>query len=178
MTLSYHLTVAEKALATLHGRQLQPPSLQCTLVLTPFPPEHSLVLPVPRAQPRLIKQLPSGVTDAYLFDLFRPYGPIASICTQSAFGPDIGVVEFWEEDDAKAAEIELHCAEIRGVNISVQVYQPRRPGPGRSDFNVAAPPFVPSSNPLTYSPASPGGRLPYAPNVCSCVPPLKGYHNL
>lgn len=113
----------------------------------------------PRAQLRLIKQLPSGVTDSYLFDLFRPYGPIASISTQSTFGPDIGVVEFWEEDDAKAAEMELHCADIGGVNISVQIYQPRRAGPGRTDLNVAATPFVPSGGPLSYSPASPDPRL-------------------
>lgn len=144
---------------------MQSPSPFSVLQLSPFPLDSAQVLPSPRAQLRLIKQLPGGITDAYLFDLFRTYGPIASISTQSTFGPDIGVVQFWDENDAKAAEMELHCADIGGVNISVQVYQSRRGGAGRTDLNVAAAPFVPSGSPLGYSPASPGARLSYPPNV-------------
>jgi len=57
------------------------------------------------------------------------------------------MVEFWDEGDAIRAEEAMHCAEVEGQNIVVQVYQPRRPAP---EFNVAAPAFVPTS--LAYSP--------------------------
>lgn len=153
---SHWLCAAEKALATLQGRQLLPPSPYSILQFSPAPPNSEQVLPVPHAQLRLIKQLPAGISDAYLFDLFRPYGPIATISVQSSFGPDIGLVEYWDEDDAKLAESELHCADIGGVNISVQLYQPRRSGGTRTDLNVAAMPFVPSGP--GYSPASPPSR--------------------
>lgn len=151
-------SIAEKALATVQGHALLPPSPYSILQLSPVPPNSEQILPVPHAQLRLIKQLPPGISDSYLFDLFRPYGPISSISVQSSFGPDIGLVEYWDEDDAKLAEAELHCADIGGVNISVQLYQPRRAGPMRTDLNVAAMPFVPSS--AAYSPASPPSRPP------------------
>lgn len=157
--LLFFIFAAEKALATLQGHMLQPPSPYSNIFLSPYPLDSNQVLPQSQSQPRLIKQLPNGITDAFLFDIFRQYGPIASIRTTSPFGPDIGVVEYWEEEHAKAAELELHCADIAGSNISVQVYQPKRAGPTRTDFNVAAAPFVPSGH-LGYSPASSGGRLP------------------
>ncbi|KAF8310999.1 hypothetical protein DL93DRAFT_2061536 [Clavulina sp. PMI_390] len=157
------LASAEKALATLQGRNLQPPSPYCLIRLSPFSPDQNQSLPPARAQLRLIKQLPPDVSDAYLFDLFRSYGPIASISARSTFGDDIGVVEYWEEDDAKTAELELQYADIGGVNITIQAYQPRKAtGIHRTDLNVQAAPFIPSGAPLNYSPVpqSPGVLYP------------------
>lgn len=153
--------IAEKALATLQGKPLDLHYPNIQVVLSPYPPTQPQALPAPTPQPRLIKQLPPGTTDAYLFDLFRPYGPIASISCRSSFGPDIGIVEYWNEEDARAAEAELHCSNIGGNTISVQVYQPRRAG-----TNIAAAPFVPSGYPQSFSsPMTPPARLPYSPNV-------------
>ena len=63
--------------------------------------------------------------------------------TQTQFGPDTGIVEFWNEEDAIQAEQAMHCAEVEGQNIAVQVYQQRRTT-SAIEFNVAAPTFVPS----------------------------------
>lgn len=138
--------IAEKALATLQARPI--PSLQppVVLVLSPYPSTTPPTpLPPPSASPRLVKHLPVGYSDSQLYDIFRPFGALASVRTQTTFGPDTGVVEFWREDDAREAEEAMHCADVEGQNIAVQVYQPRRAGPAvASEFNVAAPTFVPS----------------------------------
>ncbi|KAG6830032.1 hypothetical protein H0H87_009495 [Tephrocybe sp. NHM501043] len=151
---------AEKALATLQSRPLpgiQPP---VPLVLSPYPPTTPPTpLPPPSALPRLVKHLPPGYTDALLYDLFRPFGALASVRTQTHFGADTGTVEFWNEDDARAAEEAMHCADVDGHNIAVQVYQARRTsGTVTSEFNTNAPAFVPSGSmfpgyPAQYSPS-------------------------
>lgn len=121
-------------------------------MLSPYPPTNPPTpLPPPSALPRLIKQLPPGYTESQLYDLFRHYGALASARTQTQFGPDIGMVEFWNEEDAQVAEEALHCAEVEGQNIAVQIYhQQRRPSHPVREFNVSAPSFVPSG--LNYSP--------------------------
>ena len=35
---------------------------------------------------------------------------------------DSGNMEFWNKDDLKVAEEAMHCTEVDGYNISVQVY--------------------------------------------------------
>ena len=87
---------AEKALATLQERpipNIQPPVL---ITLSPYPSTTPPTpLPPPNASPRLVKHLPSGFTDSQLYDVFRPFGALASVRTQPGFGSDTGVVEFW-----------------------------------------------------------------------------------
>jgi polyadenylate-binding protein len=51
------------------------------------------------------------------------------------------------------AEEALHCAEVEGLNIAVQLYQPRRPTHSVREFNAAAPSFVPA--PISFSPFHP-----------------------
>ncbi|KAF9500706.1 hypothetical protein BDN71DRAFT_1440178 [Pleurotus eryngii] len=147
------LEKAEKALATLQARPIPGLTQHIPLVLSPYPPTNPPTpLPPPSASPRLVKHLPPGYTDSQLYDLFRPYGALASTRAQTQFGPDTGMVEFWREEDAKRAEEELHCAELDGQNIAVQVYQPRRAS-AATEFNTNAPAFVPSAPyPYTYSP--------------------------
>ncbi|KAF8893169.1 hypothetical protein CPB84DRAFT_1682918 [Gymnopilus junonius] len=162
------LEKAEKALAILQGRNIPELSTPVPLVLSPYPPTNPPTpLPPPSAFPRLVKQLPSGFTDSQLYDIFRPFGALASSRTQTQFGPDVGIVEFWNEEDAFRAEEAMHCAEIEGQNISVQLYQPRR-APNPSEFNVAAPAFVPSG--LGYPPYSP---QPYSPPHGSPYSPVR-----
>ncbi len=93
--------------------------------------------------------MPPGFTDSQLYDLFRPFGALASVRAHTQFGPDTGMVEFWNEDDARMAEEAMHCAEVDGQNIAVQVYQQRRTS--GAEFNVTAPAFVPSGNVFQYT---------------------------
>ncbi|KAJ7598977.1 hypothetical protein C8J56DRAFT_1010984 [Mycena floridula] len=157
-----YLEQAEKALATLQSRQipgLQPP---VTLILSPYPPTNPPTpLPPPSAQPRLVKHLPLGYTDSQLYDIFRPYGALASARVQTHFGPDTGMVEFFNEDEAKIAEEAMHCADVDGHNIAVQVYQPRRTSGGLGDFSINAPAFVPSAS--IYTPYPPQAQVQYSP---------------
>ena len=142
---------AEKALATLQERpipNIQPPVL---ITLSPYPSTTlPTPLPPPNAPPRLVKHLPSGFTDSQLYDVFRPFGALASVRTQPGFGSDTGVVEFWREEDAREAEDTMHCAEVEGQNIVVQIYQPRRAGAIASEFSPNAPSFVPTGSVFPY----------------------------
>ena len=143
-TLSISCFIAEKALTILQSRHIPELSPPVPLALSPYPPtDPPTPLPPPAALPRLIKQLPQEFTDSQLYDLFRPFGALASAYIQTQFGSDAGIVEFWNEEDAIQAEQAMHCAEVKGQNIAVQVYQPRRTT-SNVEFNVAAPTFVPS----------------------------------
>ncbi|KAJ7666012.1 hypothetical protein DFH06DRAFT_265002 [Mycena polygramma] len=161
------LEKAEKALATLQSRPLPGLVPPVPLVLSPYPPTNPPTpLPPPSALPRLVKHLPSGYTDSQLYDVFRPYGALASARTPTHFGVDTGMVEFWNEDDARQAEEAMHCADIQGQNIAVQVYQPRRTASGGTvPFDTSAPSFVPTGSMYGYqSPASqysPPRQSPY-----------------
>lgn len=135
----------------MQARPLQGLTPAALLVLSPYPSTSPPTpLPPPSAQPRLVKHLPEGYTDSQLYDLFRPYGALASVRTQSPFGRDTGIVEYWREEDAREAEEAMHCADVEGQNIAVQVYQPRRGGAGMSEFNATAPTFVPTGSVLPY----------------------------
>ncbi|KZT25765.1 hypothetical protein NEOLEDRAFT_339077 [Neolentinus lepideus HHB14362 ss-1] len=174
------LDKAEKALATLQSRPI--PGLQPSVLLTlsPYPPTNPPTpLPPPNACPRLVKQLPPGYTDSQLYDLFRPFGALASVRTQTSFGKDTGVVEFWREEDARQGEEAMHCADVEGYNIVVQMYQQRRAGSNSSEFSPSAPAFVPSGSvfpyPQQYSPHSP--HSPHSPPRPLTYSP-RGQHNL
>ncbi|KAI0729775.1 hypothetical protein C8Q72DRAFT_992455 [Fomitopsis betulina] len=166
-----YIEKAEKALATLQARPIQGVTPPTTLVLSPYPSTSPPTpLPPPSAQPRLVKHLPPGYTDSQLYDLFRPYGALASVRTQSPFGRDTGIVEYWREEDAREAEEAMHCADVEGQNIAVQVYQPRRGGAGPSEFNVTAPAFVPTGSVFPYpTQYSPPRAPPYQPQPRSPV---------
>ncbi|KAJ3736819.1 hypothetical protein DFJ43DRAFT_1129416 [Lentinula guzmanii] len=178
------LEKAEKALATLQSRPL-PGVPGVLLMLSPYPPTNPPTpLPPPSALPRLVKHLPIGFGDSALYDLFRPYGALASVRIPTHFGPDTGMIEFWNEDDARCAEEAMHCADVEGQNIAVQVYQPRRTASGTvNDFNANAPTFVPSSSVFgytspatTYSPPRPhySPRSPVSPIPHSTSPFVHG----
>ncbi|KAF8586869.1 hypothetical protein K439DRAFT_1339680 [Ramaria rubella] len=157
------LAKAEKALTTLHGRAIPYVTPPAHIYLSPFPPTNPpYVPPVPQAQPRLVKHLPPQFTDSALYDLFRPYGPMASVrAEQAGFGDGTGVVEFYLEDDARVAEAALHCAEVGESNIAVQVYQQRRASGNASEFGVNpnATSFVPGgSSALSFQ-----GQQQYSP---------------
>lgn len=146
--------VAEKALATLQSRPLPGLVPPVPLVLSPYPPTNPPTpLPPPSALPRLVKHLPIGYTDSQLYDIFRPFGALASVRMQH-LGVDTGLVQFWNEDDARQAEEAMHCADVQNQNIAVQVYQPRRTASGgHGEFNPSAPSFVPSGSIYYPTPA-------------------------
>jgi polyadenylate-binding protein len=60
------------------------------------------------------------------------------------------MIEFWREEDACNAEAAMHCAEVEGQNIAVQVYQSRRASGNFESFSANAPPFVPSGQMFPY----------------------------
>ncbi|KAI0346153.1 hypothetical protein BDW22DRAFT_1323158 [Trametopsis cervina] len=157
-----YIEKAEKALATLQSRFIPNLDQPVALILSPYPSTTPPTpLPPPSASPRLVKQLPPGFTDSQLYDLFRPFGALASVRTPAGIGKDTGIVEFWREEDAKDAEEALHCADVDGQNISVQLYQPRRAGP-LSEFSPSAPTFIPSSAVVSYpTQYSPPRTSPY-----------------
>ncbi|THV00722.1 hypothetical protein K435DRAFT_656703 [Dendrothele bispora CBS 962.96] len=168
--------LSEKALATLQARPIPGLTPPVHLMLSPYPPTSPPTpLPPPSATPRLVKHLPLGYTDSQLYDIFRPYGALASVRTHTHFGPDTGMVEFWNEEDARRAEEAMHCADVEGQNIAVQIYQPRRTASGTvQEFNTNAPAFVPSGSVFPY----PGQqysppRSHYSPrSVVSPIPPF------
>ncbi|KAI5122093.1 hypothetical protein M0805_002215 [Coniferiporia weirii] len=182
------LEKAEKALATLQGRSISSIAPPAIVRLSPFPPDQATVLPSPSAAPRIVKQLPPGFTDSQLYDLFRPFGPLANVRTQTLFGADTGVLEYWREEDAKAAEENMHCAEVGDRNIAVQVYHPRRAsGTGGigSEFSPSAPAFVPSgsafsqvggthSPPYQSSPRRTSGPFVHGPGQMVQFAPVTG----
>lgn len=146
-------SAAEKALATLQSRPIPNLIPPVHLVLSPYPPTNPPTpLPPPSALPRLVKHLPHGYTDSQLYDNFRPFGALASARTQTHFGPDTGMVEYWNEDEARRAEEAMHCADIDGQTIAVQVYQQRRTSGALGDFSANAPTFVPSASMYTQYP--------------------------
>ena len=151
--ISFSQKIAEKALATLNGSTIPGILPPVYINLSPISPSQHPppLLPRPSAVPRLVKQLPPGFTDAQLYEIFRPYGPIGSARMQGQNQNDSGVIEFWNAEDAKNAEEAMHCAEVDGYNIAVQVYQPpTTPHPprraGSEGFNATAQPFVPSGS--------------------------------
>ncbi|KIY47503.1 hypothetical protein FISHEDRAFT_45229 [Fistulina hepatica ATCC 64428] len=156
---------AEKALATLQSRPipgLQPPVF---LMLSPYPPTSPPTsLPPTSAVPRLVKQLPEGTTDSFLYDFFRPFGALAAVHARTALGPHIGMVEFWSENDAIQAEQEMHCAEISGSIISVVPYHPQTQSPRRTSGafkpNIDAPMFTPNTFHPGLPPQHTGGFSP------------------
>ncbi|KAL0959659.1 hypothetical protein HGRIS_011360 [Hohenbuehelia grisea] len=157
------LEKAEKALATLQSRPIPGLSPPVLVVLSPYPStDPPTPLPPPSAVPRLVKHLPVGFTDSQLYDLFRPFGALAAVRTNAGFGPDTGMIEFWNEEEARQAEEAMHCADVEGQNIAVQAYQARRASGTTSEFNVSAPTFVPSGSMYTYPTYSPPRQYPPA----------------
>jgi hypothetical protein len=143
---------AEKALATLHGRPLPEVHPPVLLALSPFAPGCAPpALPPAQAAPRLVKLLPPGFTSAQVFDLFRPHGPLAAVRMGGpGLAPDAAVVEFWREEDARGAADALHCADVEGYSIAIQLYQPRRTSGLVSELHASAPTFVPISQVYQY----------------------------
>ncbi|TRM63710.1 hypothetical protein BD626DRAFT_569084 [Schizophyllum amplum] len=149
------LEKAERALATLQGRSIPGTQPAVPLVLSPYPPtDPPTPVPPPSAHPRLIKHLPPGYTDGQLYDLCRPFGALASARASTHFGADTGMVEFWNEDDGQQAEESLHCEDIDGHSIAVQMYQPRRASGGMAEY-ASAPSFVPAGAYGLSTPQSP-----------------------
>ncbi|KAF9269423.1 hypothetical protein L218DRAFT_993473 [Marasmius fiardii PR-910] len=159
------LEKAEKALATLQSRPIQGILPPVHLVLSPYTPTNPPTpLPPPSATPRLVKHIPAGYSDSQLYDLFRPYGALASVRTQTQFGPDTGLVEFWNEEDARRAEEALHCADVEGQNIAVQIYQPKRTASGSiPEFNANAPTFIPGGSIYPYPTQASAFQTCYSP---------------
>lgn len=165
------LDKAEKALAVAHSRPIPETEPPVILTLSPYPLTNPPTpLPPPNAGPRLVKELPPDYDFLKLYDLFRPFGAIASVRYPTSFGVNTGVVQFWREEDARQAQEAMHCADVDGYNIVVQMYQPRRAGSNVSEFSPSAPAFVPSGSVFPYpaqysphSPHSPPRALSYSP---------------
>ncbi|KAF8218087.1 hypothetical protein K438DRAFT_2006981 [Mycena galopus ATCC 62051] len=102
----FDINSAEKGLAIHHLRPILgppgPPSVLLKFSTAPTPKPFSA--PDVSVLPRLIKKLPSGCTEATLYDLLRPYGPIYSVRIHPVAG---GLVQFLDAACARDAEIGL-----------------------------------------------------------------------
>lgn len=98
------LLPAEKAFATSH---LQPiPAIQPPLLMNfSFAADGQLIKPHPSVLPRFVLRAPSGIESvddsSQIYHILRPFGPIYSVHHH---------VQFWNEDDARQAE--LHVKEF------------------------------------------------------------------
>ncbi|QRV91423.1 RNA recognition motif protein [Ceratobasidium sp. AG-Ba] len=171
-----HLDTAEKALATLNGSFI--PGTSNLLNLSPFTPPS--VMPPSLATPRLVKHLPPGTNDSFLYDLFRPYGALSSAKMETTFGAESGIVHFWNEEDAAAAEQAMHCAERAGPvqsqsfrtrlcprchAHSISIHPPRGANPYMNRTPPHQSPHSPRSPPAGPFIHGPGQQVQYAPSI-------------
>jgi hypothetical protein len=119
-SISDVLEPAEKALATLHLRPL-PKTIPSVLLCFSTTSECIPLLTFISGNPRLVKLLPQGFTDATLYDLIRPFGPLASVRVDEELG---GMVQFWSEADAQAAEQAVRQTFASTSKITLKVYDP------------------------------------------------------
>ncbi|TKA51048.1 hypothetical protein B0A53_05843 [Rhodotorula sp. CCFEE 5036] len=127
---------AEKAYATCNNARVgaHPGSLQLSII----PGSDASLDPVPTAQCLIVKHLPQRFTPSELYDLARPFGAVHSIQLLFTPHPSSGLptftgralVIYYEEEHAAEARIGLHFLEVKGQNIAVQVYDPKRGGGG------------------------------------------------
>ncbi|KAF9257184.1 hypothetical protein L218DRAFT_132516 [Marasmius fiardii PR-910] len=116
----YQVEMAEKAHAILQSRPLSEINPPVHLILSPYPPENSLLDEPPRTTAILVQNLPHGYPESALYNLFRPLGAIDWVWIRTYSGHDTGVVEFWSEDDAYRASRELNGTEVEGQKISIR----------------------------------------------------------
>lgn len=141
-----HSTPAEKALATIS-----------TISLSINPP-GDYQSPC-SATPLWVRNLPDGIDEGYLFDLFRPFGPLQSIrfIVQGPRDDLLGTVKviYLREESARQAKSTMDGTEVEGNRISVvaeitpaspqeTVSTPRR----TSRMSATAAPFVPRNSPI------------------------------
>lgn len=139
--------LAEKALATIRSVELRAS-------------DPSKADPEPAAKALLIKQLPVTTDDGFLYDLFRPYGPIARAeCiftnSQGQYTGFRGVanVVYYAEEDSKKAQDELNCSELEGKLISVRPDPSPRHSSDVRGISAQATPFVPGARLNAQAPA-------------------------
>ena len=95
-------------------------------MLSLYPPTLSppIRLPPASATPRIVKFLPAHYTDFQLYDLFRPYGALATVRRRVSFARETAIIEFWWEYDARGAEDAMRGIQVDGRDIVIQSYRP------------------------------------------------------
>ncbi|CAG7849946.1 SubName: Full=Related to protein mediates microtubule-dependent mRNA transport {ECO:0000313/EMBL:CCA67340.1} [Serendipita indica DSM 11827] len=173
---------AEKALATLDGRQMAQAYPPVILNLDPTPQSTSSThnWPPPAASPRIISNLPPAFSDSRLFDTFRVFGAIASCRMNADMGPDVGIITFWREEDAARMEEGMHMGDIDDYTISIKSLSARDMRKHKGlEFNPQAPSFVPSGMPQGPPQAHPVQPTPQAgwvsPSLRHASPPLQPF---
>ncbi|PWN23199.1 hypothetical protein BCV69DRAFT_280810 [Microstroma glucosiphilum] len=155
---------AEKALATIS-----------TISLSINPPGAYQV--PSSATPVWVRNLPIDVDEGYLFDLFRPFGPLQSVrCIKLGPRDDVlgtAKLYYFREESARLAKSIMDGTEVEGQTISVTAgptapatqQETTRTAPRSSPMSAAAAPFVPR-NSLHMSP-----RAPHLPPSLPATPP-------
>lgn len=162
---------AEKAYATVQFHSF-PTYGGSSLSLHITPPPSSD--PVPQSAPRLIKNLSLDSTPSTVFDFCRPFGPVFRIAFMYApafppgSGPDVfkgqAVAHWYDETHARRAMEELHCLEVEGSTITVQIFDPPR---AKASHWAESPTFVSTGGGLSpvapaWSPSSFGGHRSFS----------------
>lgn len=117
---SLQASEAERILATQNFRSIQS---QPPVVLSRSAKRGiDSILSQVSGNPRLVRLLPSiFTTDVQLYDLLRPFGPLASVRVSKELG---GTVQFWTEEDAQHAEAAVRVAFSRESRMTLQEYDP------------------------------------------------------
>ncbi|KAG6861178.1 hypothetical protein C0995_002985 [Termitomyces sp. Mi166 len=113
------ITEAQKAFALANLRpipNISPPQIIKLSI------SSNTLLPDPQGNPRLVKTS-SHFTSAELYTLIRPFGDLAAVRVDSDLG---ATVQFWTEDDAKAAEVAVNNASSRLPKFALQAFDPRK----------------------------------------------------
>ncbi|KAG6817374.1 hypothetical protein H0H87_009561 [Tephrocybe sp. NHM501043] len=106
---------AEEAFAIKNLRFI--PNVSPTVTLKLFI-STNLAAP-PLTKPRFLTPVPSNMTDVLLYTLMRPFGRLFSVRLDPQLG---GVVQFWTEEEANAAELAVREAYSHTSRIQLQTY--------------------------------------------------------
>ncbi|KAF9462552.1 hypothetical protein BDZ94DRAFT_1298515 [Collybia nuda] len=115
------IAIAEKAFAVLNLRVIPDSNPPVVLALSPSRDQSPYTLTF-SGYPRLVNPIPSHFTDIDLYTLIRRFGALASARVDNTLG---GIVQFWNEDDACAAEVSVRSAFARTSRVTLQAYDPR-----------------------------------------------------
>ncbi|KAF5381676.1 hypothetical protein D9615_005569 [Tricholomella constricta] len=111
---------AEKALAILNGRLIPGILPPASLRLSTTPDAASPALNA-TGNPRFVKLLPPNTTEIELYELIRPFGALIAARVDERLG---GIVRFWTEGEARAAERAVSSTFSETTRITLQAYDP------------------------------------------------------
>lgn len=85
--------------------------------------------PEPQATILQVKQLPAQIDNNYLYNLFRPFGPMALckiVSDSDGLSKGYAFIQYFRQEDADEALEQMHCKEIGDKTIAITKYNPSK----------------------------------------------------